>query len=240
MRLLAQAELAVEVQKQQQLADVAKEELAIKKQAQQQRDALAARKTAGVLAIGQKIGAGIPIPQAIFSHPEAWMGDAGDLSGAAAIKRSFEPAPAFEPSATTVKHPISGEDIPVFRGGRESAQMIQDRAVPATRMSEVEKAKLGGIVGDLRTAKKELSELQGNVGFMAPGSASLTATQKEIAEKQKEIAGYQSALDAMDQPKATAPAAPGSPAAIKTKAEDDALPSGSTYIGSNGRKYRKP
>lgn len=191
----AQAELAVEVKKQEEAASVAQEELAIKKQVQAQRDSQAAMRTAGIISLQNDISSGMPTENAIAKNFGAFANDSADMAGALHLIRSLTPPPAFTPSTTTVKHPITGEDIPVFQGGKGSAQMIRDQAAPVVKLSEVDRAKVQGAVSDLRRAKTELSKLQSGTEFMTPGSKSLLSIQKDIEAKKQEIADYQKELD---------------------------------------------
>lgn len=204
---MAQAELASEIKKQEEAASIAREELAIKKQAQAQKDAFAARKTAGILAVGQKVGSGRPLLEAIGEHPEAWMGESTDLAGLASLKRALEPAPPFTPSIMT----IPGQ------GGMPDRDVIQERpnswrtlsaTTAKTTQSPLERSKMGRINDRIKKAEESLLEQQGNAALMPAGSTSLAAAQKEIVRLQKVVSDGESELENMGQPSAPAQPAP--------------------------------
>lgn len=208
----AQAELAQEVKKQEEYAAVAQEELAIKKQAQTAKDTAAAKKTAGILAIGQKTASGMPIPQAMMEHPEAWMGESGDLSGLASIKRAFEPAPAVQPRIMTIPGSGTTPDTDVMQVGPNQWKMIPNPKATPERMGDVDKAVLGQTVKDLSEAKKERAKLDEGTEFMKPDSQTLKDRQKDITAADKKIADLTRQMEGMRKGGTAAPLAGGSKA----------------------------
>lgn len=183
---IAQAELAAEIKKQQEYAATAQEELAIKKQAQAQKDRQAAMQTAGIVAL-QRDAMTMPIEQAISRNFAAFAHDPGAMAGALHAIRTLSPPPAFQPSTTTVQHPITGEDIPVFQGGRGSAQMIREPVTKPVAPSRAESAELDILKREIMGKKATLEKDQFSLSMMTPDSDSHKKMKADVDRQQAEI-----------------------------------------------------
>lgn len=99
--------------------------------------------------------------------------------------------------------------------------------------------------GDV-TDKDRYSRLTKQEGKLLDGiSKSLfeeekTALRRQLRSVQEEIRGLESGRSESTPSAPGQPATPASPPTITTQAQFDALPSGATYKGKDGRTYRKP
>ena len=230
---LAQAEIAQETERQRQAAEVAHEELRIKQQAQALKDRAAAMRFAAAKGLQADIEAGMEFPKAILRNPELWAGSPQSTASAMRLGMPVPTDQPFVPTGEATPITFQGKTIGAFAPtSRQSGRIMTGTEIGGERPLNINQA--------IAIARLKLSDINQQLQTVPDPETekALNAQKKQIMDDIDLLVSGEKQVK--KQVKKQGPAVAGGTATVKTKAEYDELPSGATYIGSNGKKYRKP